>query len=461
MVADCVPMVLFDPAPACWPCVHAGWRGTVARVAAAPRSTPWPGWAADPARVLAGIGPAIPADRYQVGDDVADAARGGASATGRRSVLRPDGTGQWLFDLWRGQPAPARRRGRAGEPDRRRGPWAPARARRSSATGPSGPAGGSPPSPPALDRRRMASDLDACRRGVPLRGLRRRPRAHRRAHVPLLARRPRLHRGGDVPGRRPTGTTPPSTPRPGCCSCWPACRTTRPPRRPWSSCRRRRCHRPSAPSCATFYLDGLGEFAYRNGLDLSDLRIEAADARPRRPGATRGAGRPPAGRWSPSAAGIDSIVTVELVAAACADAALFVVDRPGDRFAAIERPAAVTGPAGGPGRAGDRPAGAAVRASSASSTATCRSTGIISAIARDRRGAGRPRRGRDVQRVVGVGRQRSTSTAGPINHQCSKSEAFETAFRGVLAERSATGRRVLLAAAAVHRAVDRPSGSPG
>ena len=44
----------------------------------------------------------------------------------------------------------------------------------------------------------------------------------------------------------------------------------------------------------------------------------------------------------PFGGGIDSIVTVELVRP-LADAALFVVSRPGDRFAAIERPAAVTG----------------------------------------------------------------------------------------------------------------------
>ena len=52
------------------------------------------------------------------------------------------------------------------------------------------------------------------------------------------------------------------------------------------------------------YLDGLGEFAYRNGLDLSDLRIEApessttgrAPAPPSAPTPT-----PPSGRSSPSA----------------------------------------------------------------------------------------------------------------------------------------------------------------
>jgi hypothetical protein len=41
--------------------------------------------------------------------------------------------------------------------------------------------------------------------------------------------------------------------------------------------------------------------------------------------------------------GIDSIVTVEGVRKHAGDIALFVVSRPGDRFAAIERPAAVSG----------------------------------------------------------------------------------------------------------------------
>ncbi|MBN2622365.1 MAG: hypothetical protein JXA83_03300, partial [Acidimicrobiales bacterium] len=98
-----------------------------------------------------------------------------------------------------------------------------------------------------------------------------------------------------------------------------------------------------------FYLDGLGEYAYRNGLDLGDLRIEAPttdDAvAPPAPDADAGSG-PEAGAAKrplvPFGGGIDSIVTVELVRPV-ADAALFVVSRPGDRFAAIERPAAVTG----------------------------------------------------------------------------------------------------------------------
>jgi hypothetical protein len=57
------------------------------------------GLGADPARVVAGLGPAVTADRYQVGDDVADAARAcfGADIDG---IVRPDGAGRWVFDLW-------------------------------------------------------------------------------------------------------------------------------------------------------------------------------------------------------------------------------------------------------------------------------------------------------------------------------------------------------------------------
>jgi polyphenol oxidase len=100
MVADCVPLVLVDPGARVLAVVHAGWRGTVARVAeAAVRAMTDLG--ADPGAVVAGIGPAIPADRYQVGDEVADAATASFAADprGTDGILRPDGTGRWTFDL--------------------------------------------------------------------------------------------------------------------------------------------------------------------------------------------------------------------------------------------------------------------------------------------------------------------------------------------------------------------------
>jgi len=98
MVADCVPIVLYDPAAHVLACVHAGWRGTVARVAAAALDA-MRTLGTRPEDVVAGVGPAIAPDRYQVGDDVADAARACFSSRAE-TVIRPDGTGRWLFDLW-------------------------------------------------------------------------------------------------------------------------------------------------------------------------------------------------------------------------------------------------------------------------------------------------------------------------------------------------------------------------
>jgi YfiH family protein len=97
LVADCVPIVLHDPVAGVLACVHAGWGGTVRGVTpAAVRAMVDVG--SSPANIVAGIGPAIAGEVYQVGDDVADAA---GAAFGERTgrVLRPDGTGRFLFDL--------------------------------------------------------------------------------------------------------------------------------------------------------------------------------------------------------------------------------------------------------------------------------------------------------------------------------------------------------------------------
>ena len=98
LVADCVPIVLYDPRAHVIACVHAGWRGTVAGVTSAALAA-MAALGTRPGDVVAGIGPAIAPDRYQVGEEVAQAVRG---CLGERAsqVIRPDGTGRWLCDLW-------------------------------------------------------------------------------------------------------------------------------------------------------------------------------------------------------------------------------------------------------------------------------------------------------------------------------------------------------------------------
>jgi polyphenol oxidase len=98
MAADCVPLVLFDPVARVLGAVHAGWGGTVRGVATAAVDT-MRSVGANPADIVAAIGPSIHPDRYRVGQDVLDQA---AREFGDRldRVARADDTGAWTFDLW-------------------------------------------------------------------------------------------------------------------------------------------------------------------------------------------------------------------------------------------------------------------------------------------------------------------------------------------------------------------------
>ena len=101
LTADCVPIVLHDPVAGVLACVHAGWRGTVAGVTAAALAA-MQALGSRPSDVIAGIGPAIAAARYQVGPDVHQAvtqAFGPAAASFIRPDTRPPGD-RWLLDLW-------------------------------------------------------------------------------------------------------------------------------------------------------------------------------------------------------------------------------------------------------------------------------------------------------------------------------------------------------------------------
>lgn len=87
-------------------------------------------------------------------------------------------------------------------------------------------------------------------------------------------------------------------------------------------------------------VEGLGEYAHKNQLDLSDVRFEGPTATP------APVGPPPAEPVRPLipfGGGVDSIVTVEGLRPVVEDAALFVVTRGETPFAAIENAAEVAG----------------------------------------------------------------------------------------------------------------------
>jgi len=87
-VADCVPLVIYDPVKQAAAAVHAGWRGTTAGIAGKAVGTMAESCGARPGSLVAAIGPAIGPCCYQVSEEVARA----VGAADRRE-------GQWYADL--------------------------------------------------------------------------------------------------------------------------------------------------------------------------------------------------------------------------------------------------------------------------------------------------------------------------------------------------------------------------
>lgn len=98
--ADCVPIFLYDPAHRAVAIVHSGWRGTVQRAAVSPVRAMIDAYGTHPADLLAGIGPSIGPDHYEVGPEVVAAAREtfGAKADGLGLIQTRDQKS--YFDLW-------------------------------------------------------------------------------------------------------------------------------------------------------------------------------------------------------------------------------------------------------------------------------------------------------------------------------------------------------------------------
>ena len=69
--ADCVPLLLYDPAHHALGVVHAGWRGTLNGAATALLWTLQAAYASDPAQIQVCIGPSIGPLSYEVGPEVA------------------------------------------------------------------------------------------------------------------------------------------------------------------------------------------------------------------------------------------------------------------------------------------------------------------------------------------------------------------------------------------------------
>jgi hypothetical protein len=86
--ADCVPVLLWAPAVGALAMLHAGWRGTVAKIAAAGVAYLARTWGARAEEIMAFLGPAVGVCCYEVGPEVAAATREAFGARARQLLSR-------------------------------------------------------------------------------------------------------------------------------------------------------------------------------------------------------------------------------------------------------------------------------------------------------------------------------------------------------------------------------------
>ena len=98
--ADCVPILLYDPAHQVIGIAHAGWQGTYKQVARATVEKMTANYDSQPEDILAGIGPSICQSCYEVGQGPLDAFK---EAFGESQAMRyfQERDGRLHLDLWK------------------------------------------------------------------------------------------------------------------------------------------------------------------------------------------------------------------------------------------------------------------------------------------------------------------------------------------------------------------------
>lgn len=103
--ADCVPLFFYDPAKHAIGAAHAGWRGTVGRIAAVTAKRMQEEFGCKPSDLRVVIGPSIGPECYEVSGDVAEAFRQAFGASVWEKLCFPaadassDGQ-KYLLNLW-------------------------------------------------------------------------------------------------------------------------------------------------------------------------------------------------------------------------------------------------------------------------------------------------------------------------------------------------------------------------
>ena len=97
--ADCIPILIYDVRHHAVAAVHAGWRGTVLRIAELTLQRMVDEFGCDPRQVWATIGPSISPSAFEVGEEVVDAFHDAGFDLSRLLLRDPD-SGKGHIDLW-------------------------------------------------------------------------------------------------------------------------------------------------------------------------------------------------------------------------------------------------------------------------------------------------------------------------------------------------------------------------
>lgn len=97
--ADCVPILLFDPVKSVIGIVHAGWKGTVLKAVEVAVNNMEKLFRCQPKDIIAGIGPSIGSDHYEVGTQVVDEVKLNLNTI--QSDILSVRNGKYFLDLWK------------------------------------------------------------------------------------------------------------------------------------------------------------------------------------------------------------------------------------------------------------------------------------------------------------------------------------------------------------------------
>lgn len=97
LVADCYPVVLYDPDGSAAGVVHVGWRGAAAGLIGRTVKAMGEIFGSSPQRLCAAIGPGVGGHGYEVDRPVREAFRAGAGNW--EKIARETSLGHWLLDL--------------------------------------------------------------------------------------------------------------------------------------------------------------------------------------------------------------------------------------------------------------------------------------------------------------------------------------------------------------------------